>query len=91
MRALLIPLLAVAAGAASAETGSFRVDGLPRGDALSIRETPDAASPVLGQAPEGARLRGFGCTNATPSGLTWCRVKAGPILGWARRRYLAPE
>ncbi|GJE16426.1 SH3 domain-containing protein [Methylobacterium marchantiae] len=91
MRSLLILALTLAAGPAVAETGAFRVAGLPRGDSLSIRETPDASAPVLGQAPEGARLRGFGCTNETPSGLTWCRVKAGPILGWARRRYLAPD
>ncbi|MCJ2035836.1 SH3 domain-containing protein [Methylobacterium sp. J-068] len=81
---LLAPAPALAAEA-------FRVDGLPRGESLSIRETPDAAAPALGQAPAGARLRGFGCTADTPSGLTWCRVKAGPILGWARRRYLSPE
>ena len=86
--ALLLGLL-VTGPAHAAET--FRVDGLPRGEGLSIRETPDAAAPALGQAPVGARLRGFGCTSDTPSGLTWCRVKAGPILGWARRRYLSPE
>lgn len=69
----------------------FRVEGLPPGDTLSIREAPDADSPALGQAPSRGRLRGFGCTNDTPSGLTWCRVKLGPIVGWARRRYLTPE
>ncbi|AWN46998.1 peptide-binding protein [Methylobacterium terrae] len=69
----------------------FRVEGLPPGDTLSIREAPDADSPALGQAPARGRLRGFGCTNETPSGLTWCRVKLGPIVGWARRRYLTPE
>jgi uncharacterized protein YraI len=88
IRAALV-LALLAAGPAAAE--AFRVDGLPRGETLSIRETPDAAAPALGQAPMGARLRGFGCTAETPSGLTWCRVKAGPILGWARRRYLSPE
>ena len=77
-------------GTASAQD-AFRVTGLPQGDTLSIRETPDAAAPSLGQVPAGARLRGFGCTSDTPSGLTWCRVKAGPLLGWARRRYLAPD
>ncbi|MFH6782581.1 MULTISPECIES: SH3 domain-containing protein [Methylobacterium] len=69
----------------------FRVEGLPPGDTLSIREAPDAESPALAQAPSRGRLRGFGCTNETPSGLTWCRVKLGPIVGWARRRYLTPE
>ncbi|MBX9930564.1 MAG: SH3 domain-containing protein [Methylobacterium sp.] len=78
------------AGSASAQE-AFRVSGLPPGDTLSIRETPDAEAVALGQAPSGARLRGFGCTADTPSRLTWCRVKAGPILGWARRRYLAPD
>ena len=69
----------------------FRVEGLPPGDTLSIREAPDAESPAIGQAPPRGRLRGFGCTNDTPSRLTWCRVKLGPIVGWARRRYLTPE
>jgi len=87
--ALLTVALAQIAPAQAAE--AFRVDGLPRGETLSVRETPDAAAPALGQIPLGARVRGFGCTSDTPSGLTWCRVKAGPILGWARRRYLSPE
>ena len=89
LRPALILVVLAAAPAGAAET--FRVDGLPRGETLTIRETPDAAAPALGQAPLRARLRGFGCTSDTPSGLTWCRVKAGPILGWARRRYLSPE
>ena len=89
LRPALILVVLTAAPTGAAET--FRVDGLPRGETLTIRETPDAASPALGQAPVGTRLRGFGCTSDTPSGLTWCRVKAGPILGWARRRYLSPE
>lgn len=79
------------AGPALAEVGAFRVDGLPPGETLNIRETPDAEGRTLGQVTEGARIRGFGCTNETPSGLTWCRVKNGPIVGWARRRYLAPD
>ena len=87
-------LLLVPASAQAQDFGRlevFRVEGLPPGDTLSIREAPDADSPALGQAPPRGRLRGFGCTNDTPSGLTWCRVKLGPIVGWARRRYLTPE
>ncbi len=87
-------LLLVPASVQAQEFGRlefFRVEGLPPGDTLSIREAPDADSPALGQAPPRGRLRGFGCTNDTPSGLTWCRVKLGPIVGWARRRYLTPE
>ena len=70
---------------------SFRVEGLPRDDSLTIREAPDAAAPALGQIPAGRRVLGFGCTNETPSGLTWCRVRFDGTLGWARRRYLTPD
>ncbi len=83
-------LLLLAAGPAAA---GRRVPGRrppARRDPEHPRDT-GCRRPALGQAPPGARLRGFGCTADTPSGLTWCRVKAGPILGWARRRYLSPE
>lgn len=81
--------LAVAPPALAAET--YRVDGLPYGDSLTIRQTPDAAAGSVGQIPVGRRVTGFGCTNATPSGTTWCRVRFNRALGWARRRYLSPE
>ncbi|WP_407528563.1 SH3 domain-containing protein [Methylobacterium oryzisoli] len=83
-------LLSLAPGPALAQS-AFRVDDVAPGDSLSIRELPDAESPALGRVPWDARLRGFGCTNETPSGRTWCRVKYGRLVGWARRRYLAPE
>ena len=89
MRHVLLVLLLAAAGPAAAQE-RFRVDGLARGDALGIRERPDPGAPTLAEAPPGARLRGFGCTNATPSGLTWCRVRYDGAVGWARRRFLAP-
>ncbi|MGY2051079.1 SH3 domain-containing protein [Methylobacterium sp. JK268] len=88
---LAVALLVLGTGTALAQTEFFRVDGLPPGDTLSIREGPDAAAPALGQVPLDARLRGFGCTTDTPSGNTWCRVKSGRVVGWARRRFLAPE
>ncbi|MDR7037594.1 MULTISPECIES: SH3 domain-containing protein [Methylobacterium] len=94
MRLRLLPALALAllaAGPARAEPEPFRVDGLPRGEALSIRAEPDAAAEIVGEIPAGRRLLGFGCTNDTPSRTTWCRVKFGRSVGWARRRYLAPE
>ncbi len=86
---LMLVLALVALPAHAAEL--YRVDGLPRGETLSIRETPDAAGPVLGQIPVGRRVTGFGCTNDTPSATTWCRVRFDGTLGWARRRYLTPE
>ena len=83
-----LSLLALA-GSAAAEPQAYRLDGLPPGESLSIRVEPDAGAEVVGEIR--ARALVFGCTNETPSRTTWCRVKVGQTLGWARRRYLAPE
>ena len=84
--------LALSAGAALAEPEFFRVADLQRGAMLTIRERPDAEAQAVGEIPwNGRRIRGFGCTTDTPSGRTWCRVKYGPAVGWARRRYLQPD
>ncbi|WP_238181735.1 SH3 domain-containing protein [Methylobacterium trifolii] len=83
-------LLAVlGAGPAVAEPVPYRLDGLPRGEALSIRAEPDAGAEVVGEIRGRALVSG--CTNDTPSRTTWCRVKVGRAVGWARRRYLVPE
>jgi len=59
---------------------------------LHVRDRPEADAEVVARIPRNARgVRGFGCTNETPSGYTWCRVKYGDVVGWARRRYLQPE
>ncbi len=84
--ALAVLLLA---GPAAAEPQVYRLDGLPRGESLSIRAEPDPGAEVVGEIRGRALV--FGCTNETPSRTTWCRVKVGQTLGWARRRYLAPE
>ncbi|SFM26707.1 SH3 domain-containing protein [Methylobacterium pseudosasicola] len=76
-------------GGAAAEPEAYRISGLPPGEPLSIRAEPDAASEQVGEIRTRALV--FGCTNDTPSRTTWCRVKAGRAVGWARRRYLAPE
>ena len=76
-------------GRASAEPETYRVSGLPPGEPLTIRAEPDPAAEQVGEIRTRALV--FGCTNDTPSRTTWCRVKAGRTLGWARRRYLAPE
>ncbi|KNY22964.1 peptide-binding protein [Methylobacterium sp. ARG-1] len=76
-------------GGAAAEPESYRISGLPPGEPLSIRAEPDPASEQVGEIRTRALV--FGCTNDTPSRTTWCRVKAGRAVGWARRRYLAPE
>ena len=85
-------VLALSAGAALAAPEFFRVADLQRGAVLTIRERPDVEAPAVGEIPwNGRRIRGFGCTTDTPSGRTWCRVKYGNTVGWARRRYLQPE
>ena len=84
--------LALLVGASSGPPEFFRVADLARGAVLTIRETPDAGAAAVGEIPwTGRRIRGFGCTTETPTGRTWCRVKYGDALGWARRRYLQPE
>ena len=95
MRAYLVLLggfcfaVPVCPGSARAEPEPYRISGLPSGEALSIRAEPDAAGEQIGEIRKRALV--FGCTNDTPSRTTWCRVKAGRTVGWARRRYLAPE
>ena len=89
----LLALAAFLAGVipASAEPEPFRVEGLPRGGFLTIREAPDADTAEVDRIPVGRRVLGFGCTTDTPSGNTWCRIKYGRSIGWARRRYLTPD
>ncbi|TXM74115.1 SH3 domain-containing protein [Methylobacterium sp. WL103] len=82
-------LLSFSTGAVRADPVPYRVDGLPRGETLSIRAEPDPSAEVVGEIR--ARALVAGCTNDTPSRTTWCRVKVGRTVGWARRRYLAPE
>ncbi len=90
MRPLLRAVLAGSRAApAAADPQAYRVEGLPRGEALSVRAEPDPAAERVGEVR--GRVLVFGCTNETPSRTTWCRVKDGRTLGWARRRYLAPE
>jgi uncharacterized protein YraI len=89
--AIVILTGSLAAEQAWAAPEGFRVDGLPRDETLTIREAPDAEAPAVAEVPVGRRLIGFACTTDTPSGRTWCRVKYGRSVGWARRRYLAPD
>ena len=94
MKSLLAALfLATALAPAVAQDArqNFRRAGIGPGSELSIRAEPDGAAPVIAAIPWNVRrVRGFGCTSDTPSGHTWCRVKHGGVVGWARRRYLVP-
>ncbi len=92
MRLSLSVALFLSGAFAAHAVETFRPTGIEPGSTLSIREGPGSDEPVVGKIPWNARgIRGFGCTNETPSGLTWCRVKYGDVVGWARRRYLQPE
>ena len=88
---IVLALVLFGVGGATAEPAPFRIAGLPRDDALTIRESPDASGAAVARVPVGRRVLGFGCTDDTPTGRTWCRVKFGDAVGWARRRYLAPD
>jgi hypothetical protein len=88
-RLILVPLASLWAGAALADPEPYRISGLAPGEPLSVRAEPDAGAELVGEIRGRALV--FGCTNDTPSRTTWCRVKVGRTLGWARRRYLAPE
>jgi hypothetical protein len=71
---------------------TFRIVGIDRGRVLRIREVPEASANPVAEIPwNGRGVRGFGCTNDTPSGFTWCRVKYQEAVGWARKRYLQPD
>lgn len=87
--ALLLAFLTLGVGAAHADPEPYRVTGLAPGEPLSIRAEPDAAAEVVGEIRQRALV--FGCTNDTPSRTTWCRVRVGRTVGWARRRYLSPD
>lgn len=87
--AALMLAAGLSAGGAHAAPQAYRVTGLGPGEPLSIRAEPDAAAEVVGEIHGRALV--FGCTNDTPSRTTWCRVSVGRTVGWARRRYLAPE
>lgn len=90
---LLVAAVALgAASSAQAQPQYFRIVGVPPGDVLNVRERPDAAAPLVATVPPRARrVRGFGCTTDTPTGRSWCRVKAGDAVGWVRETYLRPE
>lgn len=79
----------LAVGSAHAEPATYRITGLPPGEPLTVRAEPDPGAERVGEIR--ARVLVFGCTNDTPSRTTWCRVKVGRVVGWARRRYLSPE
>ena len=87
--ALVLLTALLGAGAARADPEPYRVTGLAPGEPLSIRAEPDAAAEVVGEIQRRALV--FGCTNDTPSRTTWCRVRVGRTVGWARRRYLTPD
>lgn len=79
----------IAAGSVRAEPVPYRISGLAPGEPLTVRAEPDPGAEQVGEIRGRALV--FGCTNDTPSRTTWCRVKVGRVVGWARRRYLSPE
>ncbi|MBD2745828.1 SH3 domain-containing protein [Microvirga sp. BT688] len=105
MRPLIIATLALTAttGAALATADGpdfFDVRNVRSDDVLFLRERPTANSPKVGQVPHnGKMLRNEGCSAVRDgkilpdsdmnTGPFWCRVRYGPVEGWANARYLA--
>jgi hypothetical protein len=78
----------------------FDVRNVRSDDVLFLRERPTANSPKIGQVPyNGKMLRNEGCApvkdgiplpdSGMPTGSFWCRVRYGPVEGWANARFLA--
>jgi hypothetical protein len=77
----------------------FDVREVSANDVLFLRERPTASAPKVGQVPHnGKMLRNKGCAavrdgkilpdSDTNPGPFWCRVRYGPVEGWANARYL---
>jgi hypothetical protein len=93
--------LIISAGTAYATADGpdiFNVRGVNPNDVLFLRERPTANSPKVGQVPyNGKKLRNEGCSAVRDgkilpdsdlnTGPFWCRVRFGPVEGWANARY----
>jgi len=64
------------------------VTGVAANDVLNIRQSPDAASPVLGSLGPGARDVEIVAVSADGK---WGQINAGEGAGWVALRYLAPQ
>ena len=95
-------VLSMTAGAALATADGpdfFDVRDVRPNDVLFLRERPTANSPKVGQVPHNGRmLRNEGCSAVRDgrilpdsdmnTGPFWCRVRYGPVEGWANAKYL---
>ncbi len=99
---LSIAFSVISAGAAFATADGpdfFDVRGVSPNDVLFLRERPTASAAKVGRVPHnGKMLRNEGCaavrdgrilpdSDVNP-GPFWCRVRYGPVEGWANARYL---
>ncbi|MFN4156314.1 MAG: SH3 domain-containing protein [Paracoccaceae bacterium] len=67
----------------------WRVQGLPRGDTLNIRQAPTTRSKVIGTLREGDRVRNLGCQMTGQT--RWCLIRSTTgtdVTGYAAGRYL---
>ena len=60
--------------------------------AAAARERPARDAKLVGQIPFGTRkIQGFGCTNDTPAGDLWCRVKYRDVVGWVSEEFIRQD
>ncbi len=89
MLRFILVALALTANTAHAAPETFRVSGIEPGSVLHVRERPEADAEVMARIPASTRgVRGFGCTDDTPSGQAWCRVKYRNTVGWVRHNFV---
>ena len=91
MRKRLVVMAILAAGPAAATQEYmlptlFDVQGVAQGDVLNIRQSPDAASEIIGTLARDAK--GIEVVGQDPSG-KWGQVNAGESAGWVAMRFLA--
>lgn len=88
--ALALACCAAGVGGAQAKSSSpdyLMVNGVPHGDKLALRKSPDGNAKVVARLSNGVLVRNLGCVRRSQ---TWCEVRTvnGGASGWAAGRYL---
>lgn len=81
----------VLGGNGSSSDVFVRVEGVPPGDVLNMREGPSAGDRIVGALANGDEVRQVQCSSRGSS--TWCEIEQQDDMrsrGWVNARYLRP-